>query len=184
MSVVLPQHFTSRLNNWPRVRAILETIGEPINYPFSKCCGRTLISLTERSASRSFASCVNMITASVVGRMRQQDGLREILGMGIGPSEAEAFWTAFLRQARDLGRPTKASRSRSRLSSPPPSPRMTPKRPELSGAGSPTSSVPSCPSSPPFMDEAEADVLAYMTLPVQHRAKLYFAHVTSTYSRE
>jgi hypothetical protein len=108
--------------------------------------------------------------------MRQQDGLREILGMGIGPSEAEAFWTAFLRQARDLGRPTKAS--------PPPSPRMTPKRPELSGAGSPTSSVPSCPSSPPFMDEAEADVLAYMTLPVQHRAKLYFAHVTSTYSRE
>jgi hypothetical protein len=34
------------------------------------------------------------------------------------------------------------------------------------------------------MDEAEADVLAYMTLPVQHRAKLYFAHVTSTYSRE
>jgi hypothetical protein len=69
MSVVLPQDFTSRFNNWPRVRAILETIGEPINYSFSKCCGRTLISLTERSAPGSFASCVNTITASVVGRM-------------------------------------------------------------------------------------------------------------------
>src|SRR5262245_36801908 len=34
-----------------------------------KCCGRTLISLTERSAPGSFTSCINTITASVVGRM-------------------------------------------------------------------------------------------------------------------
>ena len=28
------------------------------------------------------------------------DGRREVLGMDIGPSEAETFWTAFLQQAR------------------------------------------------------------------------------------
>jgi hypothetical protein len=34
MSVVLPQDSTSRFNNWTRVRAILETIGQSINHPF------------------------------------------------------------------------------------------------------------------------------------------------------
>jgi len=31
------------------------------------------------------------------------DGRREVLGMDIGPSEAETFWTAFLRNARRRG---------------------------------------------------------------------------------
>ena len=31
------------------------------------------------------------------------DGRREMLGMDIGPSEAEAFWTAFLRKLRQRG---------------------------------------------------------------------------------
>ena len=31
------------------------------------------------------------------------DGRREVLGMDIGASEAEAFWTAFLRQLRQRG---------------------------------------------------------------------------------
>ena len=31
------------------------------------------------------------------------DGRREVLGMDIGPSEAEAFWTAFLRKLRQRG---------------------------------------------------------------------------------
>ena len=39
------------------------------------------------------------------------------------------------------------------------------------GAGSPTSSAPSCPNSPSCMDEAEADVLAYMGFPAQHRTE-------------
>jgi hypothetical protein len=71
-----PTRFYIAFNNWLRVRAILETIGDPINYSFSKCCGRTLISLTERSAPGSFASCVNKITASVVGRMPVNSGRR------------------------------------------------------------------------------------------------------------
>jgi transposase-like protein len=52
-------------------------------------------------------------------------GRREILGLDIGPSEAETFWTAFL--------------------------------PKLAA----------------FLDEAETDVLAYMTFPAAHRAKLH-----------
>jgi transposase-like protein len=40
------------------------------------------------------------------------DGRREVLGMDIGPSEAETFWTAFLRKLAKLviWMPTKASR--------------------------------------------------------------------------
>ena len=39
--------------------------------------------------------------------------------------------------------------------------------------GSPTRSGPSCRSSPPCSDEAEADVLAYMNFPKEHRAKFH-----------
>ena len=50
-------------------RARVSGNDRPINkLSILKCCGRTLISLTERSAPGSFASCVNTITASVVGR--------------------------------------------------------------------------------------------------------------------
>ena len=31
------------------------------------------------------------------------DGRREVLGMDIGPSEAETFWTEFLRKLRRRG---------------------------------------------------------------------------------
>ena len=119
------------------------------------------------------------------------DGRREILGMDIGPSEAETFWTAFLRKLARRGlRGVKlvisdahegikgavakvlisaplgsaaASTScamcspmqdaRAAASSPPSSPRRSRKTmlkaPGLSGAGSPISCVPSCPSLPP-----------------------------------
>jgi hypothetical protein len=43
---------------------------------------------------------------------------------------------------------------------------------ERSGARSPTSFAPSCELAV-FLDEAETDVLAYMTLPPQHRTKLH-----------
>ena len=118
------------------------------------------------------------------------DGRREVLGMDIGPSEAETFWTEFLRKlARrglrgvklvDLRRPrghqgrrrqgaaappgsaaactscatrwpmpARAAGASSRPSSPPPSPRTTPRPPGRSGAASPTSCGPRSPSSPP-----------------------------------
>jgi putative transposase len=48
-----------------------------------------------------------------------------------------------------------------------------PKRLAHNGAGSPTSCAPKLPKLAAFMDEAEVDVLAYMTFPVAHRAKLH-----------
>src|SRR6516165_4387296 len=49
-----------------------------------KCCGRTLISLTEWSASGCFASCINTITASVVGKLPLNRGIADRLWQ-IGP---------------------------------------------------------------------------------------------------
>ena len=133
-------------------------------------------------------------------------GCREVLGMAIGASEAEAFWAEFLRSlARrglrgvklvDLRRPQGSEGRRdpdpsappgkdaactspatcwpmpaaragasSPPSSPPPSPRRTPTARRPSGVRSPTSSGPRCPSWQFSWDEAEHDVLAYMSFP-------------------
>ena len=114
-------------------------------------------------------------------------GRREVLGVAIGASEAETFWTEFLRslarrgaarrEAGDLRRPQGPEGRRdpdprrhmaalprapspatcwpmpaaragasSPPSSPPPSPRRTPTARRSSGARSPTSSGPRCPS--------------------------------------
>ena len=52
-----------------------------------------------------------------------------------------------------------------------PRPMQTPRA--SNGAVSPTSSDPGCPSSLALMDTAEADVLAFMTFPKEHRAKIH-----------
>src|SRR5688572_12598233 len=57
-------------------------------------------------------------------------------------------------------------------SSPPPLPRKMPRRHAHNGASSPTIR-PKAPKLAALMDEAETDVLAYMTFPAQHRAKLH-----------
>lgn len=116
------------------------------------------------------------------------DGRREVLGMDIGPSEAETFWTAFLRKLARRGlrgvklvvsdahegikatvgkvlnascnaaastscatrwrMPARADGASSPLSLPPPLRRTMRKRRGRNGGASPTSSAPSCPSSP------------------------------------
>ena len=142
------------------------------------------------------------------------DGRREVLGMDIGPSEAETFWTAFLRklararparrQAGRLRRPRghqgrrrqgaqrhlaalprplhaqragpcrqAAAGASSPPSSPPPSPRTTPRPPRAQWRTVADQLRPKLPKLAAFMDEAETDVLAYMTFPPQHRAKLH-----------
>ncbi|MBM7488107.1 transposase-like protein [Bradyrhizobium sp. USDA 3686] len=118
------------------------------------------------------------------------DGRREVLGMDIGPSEAETFWTAFLRKLARRGlrgvelvvsdahedikatvarcstpagsaaastscatrwrMPARAAGVSSPPSSPPRLPRTMPRPRERSGARSPISSGPSCPSLPAF----------------------------------
>ncbi len=141
------------------------------------------------------------------------DGRREVLGMDIGPSEAEPFWTAFLRGLTRRGlrgvklvisdahegikaavaKVLSASWQRCRVHF---------MRNVLAHAGRQGRRVvsafiatafaqnnaeaakrqwrlvadqirPKVPKLAALMDEAETDVLAYMTFPAQHRAKLH-----------
>jgi transposase-like protein len=141
------------------------------------------------------------------------DGRREILGLDIGPSEAETFWTAFLRKLARRGlrgvklvisdahegikaaaaKVLHASWQRCRVHF---------MRNVLAYAGKNGRRVvsafiatafaqddaeaaraqwrrvadqlrPKLPKLAAFLDDAEADVLAYMTFPVAHRTKLH-----------
>ena len=141
------------------------------------------------------------------------DGRREILGMDVGPSEAEPFWTAFLRKlARrglrgvklvisDAHEGIKAAVSKL-LHSSWQRCRVHFMRNVLAHAGRQGRRVvsafiatafaqddaaaataqwrrvadqlrPKLPKLAGFMDDAEADVLAYMSFPTVHRAKLH-----------
>ena len=141
------------------------------------------------------------------------DGRREVLGMDIGPSEAEPFWTGFLRKlARrglrgvklvisDAHEGLKAAIAKI-LSATWQRCRVHFMRNALAHAGKSGRRVvsafvatafaqddadsarqqwrrvadqlrPKVPKLAALMDEAEPDVLAYMTFPQQHRAKLH-----------
>jgi putative transposase len=141
------------------------------------------------------------------------DGRREVLGLDIGPSEAEPFWTAFLRTlARrglrgvklvisDAHEGIKAAVSKV-LSTTWQRCRVHFMRNALAHAGKSGRRVvsafmatafaqdtpeaakqqwrqvadqlrPKLPKLSTLMDEAETDVLAYMSFPVQHRTKLH-----------
>jgi putative transposase len=141
------------------------------------------------------------------------DGRREVLGMDIGPSEAETFWTAFLRGlarrglrgvklvVSDAHEGIKAAVAKV-LNATWQRCRVHFMRNVLAHAGRQGRRVvsafiatafaqddaegaraqwrriadqlrPKLPKLATFLDEAEADVLAYMTFPAQHRAKLH-----------
>jgi transposase-like protein len=141
------------------------------------------------------------------------DGRREVLGLEIGPSEAETFWTAFLRKLTrrglrgvklvisDAHEGIKAAVTKV-LSTTWQRCRVHFMRNVLAHAGRQGRRVvsafiatafaqnsaeaakrqwrlvadqirPKVPKLAGLMDEAETDVLAYMTFPVQHRAKLH-----------
>jgi transposase-like protein len=141
------------------------------------------------------------------------DGRREVLGLDIGPSEAETFWTAFLRQLRRRGlRGVKLAISDAHegikaavakvLCATWQRCRVHFLRSALAHAGKSGRRVvaafiatafaqndaeaakgqwrkvadqlrPTLPKLAALMDEAEADVLAYMTFPAGHRSKLH-----------
>lgn len=141
------------------------------------------------------------------------DGRREVLGMDIGPSEAETFWTAFLRKlarrglrgvrlvVSDAHEGIKASVAKV-LTATWQRCRVHFMRNALAHAGKSGRRVvsafvatafaqedaasasrqwrtvadqlrPKLPKLATLMDDAEADVLAYMGFPAQHRAKLH-----------
>ena len=141
------------------------------------------------------------------------DGRREVLGMDIGPSEAETFWTAFLRKlarrglrgakltVSDVHQSTKAAVSKI-LTATWQRCRVHFMRNALAHAGRSGRRVVSAfiatafaqddaeqataqwrrvadqlrakvPKLAALMDQAEPDVLAYMSFPPQHRTKLH-----------
>jgi transposase-like protein len=141
------------------------------------------------------------------------DGRREVLGLDIGPSEAETFWTGFLRKltrrglrgvklvVSDAHEGIKAAVAKV-LATTWQRCRVHLMRNALAHAGKSGRRVVSAfvatafaqndadaaraqwrrvadqlrakvPKLAALMDDAEADVLAYMTFPVQHRAKLH-----------
>src|SRR6188472_269707 len=151
--------------------------------------------------------------AVIVAVGANSDGRREVLGLDIGPSEAEPFWTAFLRKlARrglrgvklvisDAHEGIRAAISKI-LSATWQRCRVHFMRNALAHAGKSGRRVvsafvatafaqddatsakqqwrrvadqlrPKVPKLAALMDEAEPDVLAYMTFPQQHRAKLH-----------
>lgn len=151
--------------------------------------------------------------AVIVAMGVNSDGRREVLGMDIGPSEAEPFWTAFLRKLTRRGlRGVKlvisdahegikaavskllcatwqrcrvhfmrnalahAGKSGRRVVSAFIATAFAQETPEA--ASQQWRSVadqvrPKLPKLATLMDDAEPDVLAYMTFPKEHRAKLH-----------
>jgi len=151
--------------------------------------------------------------AVIVAVGANSDGRREVLGLDIGPSEAETFWTAFLRKlarrglrgvklvVSDAHEGLKAAVAKV-LSATWQRCRVHFMRNALAHAGRSGRRVvsafiatafaqddagaartqwrniadqlrPKVPKLAVLMDEAETDVLAYMTFPAQHRAKLH-----------
>ena len=145
------------------------------------------------------------------------DGRREVLGLEVGPSEAEPFWTAFLRKlarrglrgvklvVSDAHEGIRAAISKI-LNATWQRCRVHFMRNALAHAGKSGRRVvsafvatafaqndatsakqqwrrvadqlrPKVPKLAALMDEAEDDVLAYMTFPAQHRAKLHSTNV-------
>jgi len=165
----------------------------------------------EAGAAGQFGRVVPAAVIMAVGV--NADGRREVLGMDIGPSEAETFWTAFLRKlarrglrgvklvVSDAHEGIKAAVSKV-LSATWQRCRVHFMRNALAHAGRSGRRVvsafiatafaqddaetatgqwrrvadqlrPKVPKLARLMDEAEADVLAYMTFPAAHRTKLH-----------
>jgi putative transposase len=56
-----------------------------------------------RPTSKCAATIASSRSPVIVAVGVNSDGRREVLGMDIGPSEAETFWTEFLRKLRRRG---------------------------------------------------------------------------------
>ena len=80
-----------------------ERVGEFLNRPLTGEWPYVWLDATYLKVSaRAAGSCS---VAAIIAVAANTEGRREIIGLGIGPSEAETFWTEFLRslKARGLG---------------------------------------------------------------------------------
>ena len=162
--------------------------------------------------------------AAIIAVAVNTDGRREIIGLSIGPSEAETFWTDFLRSLKGRGldgvklvisdahtglkaaitRVFDATWQRCRvhwirnaLAHVPKSQhtvvaaaiRQAFTQPDQKGAREVWRHVadqlrPRWPKLAALMDESEADVLAYMAFPAQHRTKLHSTNPLERLNKE
>jgi len=73
-----------------------------IGYPIAACCDGSPLWIDATYVKvRSEGRIVSVAVIVAVGV--NSDGRREVLGMDVGPSEAETFWTAFLRKLARRG---------------------------------------------------------------------------------
>jgi putative transposase len=162
--------------------------------------------------------------AAIIAMAVTTDGRREIIGLHLGPSEAEPFWTTFLRDLvrrglrgvklvvsdaheglkaaiqRVLGATWQRCRvhfMRNALAHVPKGQhtmvaaaiRQAFLQPDRARAGQAWRQVADqmrsrWPKLAALMDEAEPDVLAYMTFPAQHRAKLHSTNPLERLNKE
>ena len=162
--------------------------------------------------------------AAIIAVAVNTDGRREIIGLGTGPSEAETFWTEFLRGLRSRGlggvklvisdahtglkaaiqRVFDATWQRCRVHWIRNALAHVPKgqhtvvaaairqafnQPDRESAGQTWRHVADqlrgrWPKLAALMDESEADVLAYMSFPAQHRTKLHSTNPLERLNKE
>ena len=162
--------------------------------------------------------------AAIIAVAVNDDGRREIIGLGVGPSEAETFWTEFLRglKARGLdgvklvisdahmglkaaiARVFDATWQRCRVHWMRNALAHVPRgqhtvvaaairqaftQPDRAAAGDTWRHVADqlrarWPKLAALMDESEADVLAYMSFPSQHRTKLHSTNPIERLNKE
>jgi putative transposase len=162
--------------------------------------------------------------AAIIAVAVNTDGRREIIGLGIGPSEAETFWTEFLRGLKGRGldgvklvvsdahtglkaaiaRVFDATWQRCRVHWIRNALAHVPKgqhtvvaaairqaftQPDRDSAGQTWRHVADqvrgrWPKLAALMDESEADVLAYMSFPSQHRTKLHSTNPLERLNKE
>lgn len=162
--------------------------------------------------------------AAIIAVAVSTDGRREIIGLSVGPSEAETFWTEFLRGLKGRGldgvklvisdahtglkaaisRVFDATWQRCRVHWMRNALAHVPKgqhtvvaaairqafnRPDQKGAVEVWRHVadqlrPRWPKLATLMDESEADVLAYMAFPAQHRTKLHSTNPLERLNKE
>jgi putative transposase len=162
--------------------------------------------------------------AAIIAVAVNTDGRREIIGLGIGPSEAETFWTEFLRGLKGRGldgvklvisdahtglkaaiaRVFEATWQRCRVHWIRNALAHVPKgqhtvmaaairqaftQPDRDSAGQTWRHVADqvrgrWPKLAALMDESEADVLAYMSFPSQHRTKLHSTNPLERLNKE
>ena len=162
--------------------------------------------------------------AAIIAVAVNDDGRREIIGLGVGPSEAETFWTEFLRSLKARGldgvklvisdahtglkaaiarvfdatwqrcrvhwmRNALAHVPRGQHTVVAAAIRQAFNQPDRAAAGDTWRHVADqlrerWPKLGALMDESEADVLAYMSFPRQHRTKLHSTNPIERLNKE